>query len=92
MSEDRTYRCLGCLDGTVTRGFDVSHVSTTCPACESFERLVNETVVAQFRAFEDDPPEHLDWAALERAEKFLVAERIARRGRDVEEFETDERA
>jgi hypothetical protein len=93
VSEDRTYRCLACLDGTVTRGFDVSHVSTTCPVCESFERLVNEVVVAQFRAFEETPPDSLDWDALGRREKFLVAERVARRGRDVEEFEAgDERS
>ena len=93
MSEERTYRCLGCLDGTVTRGFDVSHVSTTCPVCESFERLVNEVVVAQFQAFEDDPPEGLDWDTLGKMEQFLVAERVARRGRDIEAFAAgDERA
>lgn len=90
MSEERTYRCLGCLDHAVTRGFDVSHVSVTCPVCESFERHVNEAVVAQFRAFEDDPPDHLDWDALGRMERFLVAERVARRGRDIEEFNTGE--
>ena len=89
MSDERTYRCLGCLDHTVTRGFDVSHVSATCPVCDSFERLVNEAVVEQFQAFEDAPPDHLDWDALERTEKFLVAERVARRGRSVEEFSTD---
>jgi hypothetical protein len=90
VNEDRTYRCLGCLDGVVTRRFDVSHVSTTCPACDSFERLVNEAVVDQLRAFEDDPPESLDWDALERTEKFLVAERVARRGREIAEFSTGE--
>jgi hypothetical protein len=88
VNEDRTYRCLSCLDHTVTRGFDVSHVSVTCPVCGSFERLVNEAVVAQFRAFEETPPENLDWDALEKTEKFLVAERVARRGRDVTEFST----
>ncbi|MFB6156309.1 MAG: hypothetical protein ABEJ34_00510 [Haloferacaceae archaeon] len=88
MSEDRTYRCVNCLDHTVTREFDVSHVSVTCPVCDSFERLVNEAVVSQFRAFEEAPPEHLDWDALERTEKFLVAERVARRGRDVTAFDT----
>lgn len=89
MSEDRTYRCLGCLEHTVTRGFDVSHLSTTCPVCESFERHVNEAVVEQFQAFEETPPENLDWDALGKMEKFLVAERVARRGRDVEEFGAD---
>lgn len=90
MTEDRTYRCLDCLDHAVTRGFDVSHVSLTCPVCESFERHVNEAVVEQFLAFEETPPENLDWDALSRMEKLFVAERIVRRGRDVEEFGTDE--
>ena len=89
MSEDRTYRCLSCLDHAVTRGFDVSHLSTTCPVCESFERHVNEAVVEQFRAFEETPPDALDWDTLEKTEKLLVAERVARRGRDIEEFEVD---
>jgi hypothetical protein len=90
VSEDRTYRCVSCLEYTATRGFNVSHVAVTCPVCESFERLVNEAVVEQFRAFEDAPPDHLDWNALGKTEKFLVAERVARRGRDVEEFSTGE--
>jgi DNA-directed RNA polymerase subunit RPC12/RpoP len=85
-----TYRCLGCLDHTVTREFDVSHVSVTCPECGSFERLVNERVVEQFRAFEDAPPEGFDWNRLDRREKLFVAERVARRGRDIEEFDLAE--
>lgn len=81
-----TYRCLHCQDHTVARAFDVSHISTTCPVCESFERLVNERVVDQFRALEDSSPESLDWDRLDRTEKLFVAERVARRGRDASEF------
>jgi hypothetical protein len=85
-----TYRCLGCLDHTVAREFDVSHVSVTCPVCGSFERLANERVVEQFRAFEDAPPDGFDWDRLSRREKLFVAERVARRGRDVTEFDVAE--
>lgn len=82
------YRCLGCLEHTVTRGFDVSHISTTCPECGSFERLVNDAVYEQFRAFEATPPD--DWDRLDRTEKLLVCERIVRKGRSIEEFDLAE--
>lgn len=85
-----TYRCLGCLDHTVAREFDVSHVSVTCPVCESFERLVNDHVVDQFEAFEERPPADLDWDRLGRREKLFVAERVARRGRDASAFDVAE--
>ncbi|ESS05568.1 MAG: hypothetical protein A07HB70_02044 [uncultured archaeon A07HB70] len=81
-----TYRCLHCQDHTVARAFDVSHISMTCPVCESFERLVNDRVVEQFRALENSSPESLDWDRLDRTEKLFVAERVARRGRDASEF------
>lgn len=81
-----TYRCLTCLEHTVTRAFDVSHLSVTCPTCESFERLVNERVVSQFEDFEDAPPAELDWDRLDRAEKLLVSERVARRGRSLDDI------
>lgn len=85
-----TYRCLGCLDHTAVREFDVSHVSVTCPVCESFERLVNDRVVDQFEAFEESPPTDLDWDRLDRREKLFVAERVARRGRDASAFDVAE--
>ncbi|MFB6304289.1 MAG: hypothetical protein ABEH47_03915 [Haloferacaceae archaeon] len=84
-----TYRCLNCLEHTVSRAFDVSHLSVTCPTCDSFERLVNEAVMAQFEAFEAAPPDGLDWERLDRDEKLLVSERVARRGRSVEEISVE---
>jgi hypothetical protein len=87
---DRRYRCLGCLDATVARPFDVSHVSLTCPGCGAFERFLNETVLDQFRAFEAAPPDGLDWGRLDRREKLLVSERVARTGRSVEDFAVEE--
>ncbi len=81
-----TYRCLRCQEHTVTRAFDVSHISVTCPVCGSFERLVNERVVERFRGLEESPPESLDWHRLGRREKLFVAERVVRRGRDPSEF------
>jgi hypothetical protein len=81
-----TYRCLECLDHTISREFDTSHLSVTCPVCDSFERFVNETVFEQFRSFEESPPESLDWAAIEREEKLLISEQIARKNRSIEEF------
>ena len=85
MSDRHTYRCLGCLEGAVTRAFDVSHLLVRCPDCDSFERLVNGVVLDQFEAFEADPPEPLDWATLDRRAKLLVSERIARHGRSIAE-------
>lgn len=85
-----TYRCMNCLEHTVTRTFDVSHLSVTCPRCESFERLVNEAVVSQFEAFEDAPPTELDWDGLSRAEKLLVSERVARRGRSLDDISVED--
>lgn len=74
------------MEHTVTRGFDVSHVSLSCEACGEFGRFVNERVLEQFEAFEADPPEALPWADLDRMQKLVVAEGVARRGRSVEEF------
>lgn len=86
---NRTYRCLGCAEGTLSRSFDTAELSTACPVCGSFERFINETVFEQFRALEESPPECLDWPALERREKLAVSEGIARRGRSIEEFSAD---
>jgi len=87
---DRIYRCLSCLDHTLSRGFDTSHLSVTCPNCGSFERFVNESVFEQFRAFEAAPPEEVEWETLERREKLLVSEGIARRGRSIDDFSVGE--
>ncbi|MUW14975.1 hypothetical protein GJ633_10095 [Halorubrum sp. CBA1125] len=87
MTRSRTYRCLSCLDHTVTRTFDTAHLSVTCPNCGSFERFVNGTVFEQFEQFEASPPAELDWDRLGRTEKLLVAERIARTTKTVEDFD-----
>jgi len=87
---ERTYRCSSCFDGTVTRDFDVSHLSVSCAVCDTFARFVNERVLGQFRAFEASPPETLDWNRLDRMEKFLVCDQVAREGRSIEDFDIEE--
>ncbi|WP_423996668.1 hypothetical protein [Halorubrum trapanicum] len=87
MSRTRTYRCLNCLDATVTRSFDTSHLSRTCPNCGSFERFANEAVVERFESLEASPPADLDWERLERREKLLVAERLARTDKEIGDFD-----
>jgi hypothetical protein len=81
-----TYRCLGCVEHTVTRNFDTSHLAMTCPGCESFERLVNEAVFEQYRRLEETPPESLEWEALDRSRKLLISEQLVRRDRSIEDF------
>lgn len=83
---DRTYRCLDCLEGTVTRRFDTAHLSTMCSECDSFERFINETVFDQFQAFEKSPPESLQWPRLDRSEKLIISEQVVRKGRSIEDF------
>ncbi|WP_017342599.1 hypothetical protein [Halorubrum sp. T3] len=90
MSRTRTYRCLNCLDATVTRSFDTSHLSRTCPNCGSFERFANQTVIDQFEALEASPPAELDWGRLERREKLVVAERLARTEKTLADFDVTE--
>ncbi len=85
----RTYRCLACLDGTVERSFDVSHLTVTCEACGEFSRFVHEGVYERFQAFEEEPPAELDWGRLGKMEKFVVAEKIVREGKTLEDFEVD---
>lgn len=89
MFGSRTYRCLGCLDHTVTREFDVSHVSMACPSCGEFERFVNAAVLETFDAFEESPPPDFDWDRLDRMEKLVVAERVTRTDRTVDDFDID---
>jgi len=91
---DRTYRCLECLEHTLVRPFDVSHLSITCPVCGEFQRFVNEDVYDRFQSFEADPPENLDWERLGEKEKLMVSEQVVRQGRSIEDFdvETDDPA
>lgn len=84
MSTDRTYRCSNCREHTVRRDFDTSHLSMTCPVCGSFERFVNERVFSQFRAFEASPPDAVEWDSLDRTERLLISERVARAGRSLD--------
>jgi len=83
------YRCLRCLDDAVTRDYDVSHLSRTCDSCGEFGRFVNGAVLDRFERFEESPPEGLDWARLDRAEKFLVAERLVRGSKTVDDFDVE---
>jgi phage FluMu protein Com len=87
MSPDRAYRCSECFEHTVSRSFDTSHLSTNCPVCDSFERFINDEVVTQFRAFQESPPESIDWERLDRTERLLLSERVVRTTRSVEDFE-----
>lgn len=86
MTRERRYRCLNCLEHQLTRPFDVSHLSITCPECGSFERFVNNAVFEQFEAYEAEPPTGLDWEELGRQEKFMVSEQVVRKGRSIEDF------
>jgi DNA-directed RNA polymerase subunit RPC12/RpoP len=87
MGRSRTYRCLNCLEETVTRSFDTSHLSRRCPDCGSMERFVNEAVYEQFKSFEAAPPAALEWDQLSRTERLLVSERVVRTDRSVEDFD-----
>lgn len=89
MSVSRTYRCLNCLEDTVTRSYDVSHLTRRCDACDEFDRHVNQRVLDQYDAFEADPPDALDWESLDRTRKLLVSERVVRHNRSVESFAPD---
>lgn len=89
MTSRRVYRCLNCNEHTITREFDTAHLSITCPVCGSFERFINDTVFEQFRAFEKSPPESLDWDRLERRDRLVISERVARTNRSIEDFELE---
>ena len=85
----RTYRCLSCLDATVDRGYDVSHIKVTCEECGEFGRFVQERIYQQYQRFEDEPPDDLDWDRLNQMEKFVVAEKMVREGKSVDDFEVE---
>ena len=80
------YRCLNCLEHSIERAFDTSHLSMTCPNCDSFQRFVNEAVFKQFRAFEESPPSELEWSRLDRTEKLVVCERLVRSTKTIDDF------
>ena len=82
----QTYRCLNCLDATITRDFDTSHLKTQCSTCDSFGRFINAAVFDQFQSLEESPPETLQWSLLDRREKLVISEQIVRRGRSIDEF------
>jgi hypothetical protein len=82
-----TYRCSNCLDHTVARDFDVSHLSRTCDACGEHSRFVHDGVYEQYREFEESPPATLAWERLRQIEKFVVAEGIVRKGRTLDDFD-----
>jgi hypothetical protein len=54
--------------------------------------LVNGTILDQFRAFEESPPEEFDWERLDRREKLMISEKIVRQGRSVEDVEITDRS
>ena len=85
----QTYRCLNCLDATVDRGFNVSHLKVTCKECDEFARFVHDGVYQQYQEFEDDSPDGLDWETLSKMEKFVVAEKMVREGKSVEAFDIE---
>jgi len=85
----QTYRCLSCLDATVERGFNVSHITVTCEGCAEFARFVHDGVYQQYRDFEDESPAALDWDVLSRMEKFVVAEKMVREGKALDEFDVE---
>ena len=71
----------------MTREFDVSHLSRTCPVCGEFGRFANTVVVERFNALAADPPGHLHWERLDRLQKWLIAERLSRKDHSIEDIE-----
>ncbi|MFB6296774.1 MAG: hypothetical protein ABEH66_08075 [Halobacteriales archaeon] len=90
MTTERTYRCLNCLEHTLSRTFNVSHLSVTCPNCDSFERFVNDDVYQQYQDYEESPPESLAWDRIDRTEKLMISERVVRTTRSIEDFDLEE--
>ena len=84
-----SYRCANCFDHAVTRAYDVSHLSRSCPSCGEFARFVHGAVLETFEAYEETPPTALDWERLDRLEKFVVAEGIVRRGRSLTDYDVE---
>jgi hypothetical protein len=89
VSDTHEYRCLACMEATVTRDFDVSHLSRTCDDCGEFGRFVNTIVLDQYDALEADPPEDLHWDRLDRPQRFMIAERLTRHGYTIDDFDIE---
>ena len=83
------YRCSDCLDHTLRREYDVTHLSKSCPSCGEFARFVNGDVLAKFEEFEASPPDELAWERLGRLEKFAVAEGLVRRGKTLSDYDVE---
>ncbi|RCU48468.1 hypothetical protein DU504_14850 [Haloplanus salinus] len=75
------------MEATVTREFDVSHLSRTCPVCDEFGRFVNTVVVERFNSLAADPPTRLHWDQLDRLQKWLIAERLSRKDHSIDDIE-----
>lgn len=71
----------------MTREFDVSHLSRTCPVCDEFGRFVNTVVVERFDALAADPPAHLHWEQLDRLQRWMIAERLSRKDHSIDDIE-----
>ncbi len=84
-----TYHCTSCFEQTLTREYDVSHFSVTCPSCGEFARFVHGAVLAKVEEFEESPPDDLDWERLDRMEQFVVAEKLVRQGNTLDDFEVE---
>ena len=85
MSRTLLYRCESCLEATIERSFDTSHVMKRCPECSAFGRFINQAIIDRFEAYEATPPENFEWGRLAKPEKLLVAERLARTDRTIED-------
>lgn len=83
-----TYHCSNCREETVSRPFDVSHLTLSCPSCGAFARFVHGGVLGKVEEFDDSPPPDLDWDRLDRRQKLVVAEGLVRRGRSPADYET----
>ena len=84
-----SYRCADCLDHVVSREYDVSHLSMSCPSCGEFARFVHGGVLETFREFEESPPSDLDWDRLEKLEKFVIAEGLVRQGKTLDDYDVE---
>jgi hypothetical protein len=84
-----TYRCLNCLESTVDRGYNVSHIKVTCEECDEFGRFIQEGIYQQYQEFEEEPPDDLEWTTLNQMEKFIVAEKMVREGKTIDDFEIE---
>lgn len=72
------YTCEQCLEETVERDFNVSHVIRVCSACGDSHRFINSHVLETHSELEEEPPEGVEWGRLSASDQFRIAERIAR--------------